>query len=481
MTKGTGLAGMESKLWMAADKLRGSIAPTRYKDIVLGILFLKYISDREKRDENKRPKSFRVPEEARWTYIMERADTAEIGFTLDEAFRAIERGNKRLSGVLPIRYSGEELDPRRIGEVVAVIDSFDTLTIEEDALGRVYEYFLGKFASLLGQGDGEFYTPDGVVKLLVEMIGPVSGTLYDPCCGSGGMLVQASRAVQAQSGRISNLSVFGQEMNAATRRLAIMNLTVRGVEADLGRTNGDTLRADQFMDRKFDNILANPPFNVSDWGQESLLEDPRWQWGVPAKGNANYAWLSHTLAKLAPSGVAGIVLANGSLTSRISGEGDLRREMIERDKVDCIVSLPDKLFYTTGIPVSLWLFRNGKRRKGEVLFLDARSRGTMVNRKLRELEETDIGEIAGAYHRWLADCKYQDKAGWCKSASIADIRERDYLLTPARYVGVKETEEGEPFGEKMDKLVAELAELMSQTPILDERIKKSLRAIGYEL
>lgn len=319
------------------------------------------------------------------------------------------------------------------------------------------------------------------MKLLVEMTEPYEGTIYDPCCGSGGMFVQAQKFVKAHGGNAYKLSVYGQELNAETRRLATMNLAIRGIEANLGKIHADTFHEDQFKDEKFDYILANPPFNISDWGQESLLQDARWKWGIPAKGNANYAWLSHMLAKLKPSkGVAGIVLANGSLSSQTSGEGNIRAKFIEEDLVDCIVALPDKLFFTTGIPVCLWFLRRGKKRKGEVLFIDARDKGTMISRKLRELEDEDIQAIADTYHRWLKNEEYQDEVGFCKSATLEEIQKHDNVLTPGRYVGVKEIADDEPFEEKMEKLVSELADLMSESSVLDEKIKKSLGAIGYE-
>lgn len=491
------VTSFEDKLWAAADKLRGSIASSKYKDVVLGIIFLKYISDRfdqrynelvaegdgfeDDRDEYERFNVFYVPEKARWKNIIENATKPNIGQVIDEAFIAIEKENKKLAGVLPKIYSGADIDQRRVGEVVMVFENADTLLIEEDALGRVYEYFLGKFAFMLGQGGGEFYTPSSVVKLLVEMIEPFEGTIYDPCCGSGGMFVQAQKFVRAHGGNAYKLSVYGQELNAETRRLATMNLAIRGIEANLGKIHADTFHEDQFPDEKFDYILANPPFNISDWGQDSLLNDARWKWGIPAKGNANYAWLSHMLMKLKPSkGVAGIVLANGSLSSQTSGEGNIRAKFIEEDLVDCIVALPDKLFFTTGIPVCLWFLRRGKKRKGEVLFIDARDKGTMISRKLRELNDEDILAIADTYHKWLKNDSYADEVGFCKSATLADIEKHNYILTPGRYVGVKEITDDEPFEEKMEKLVSELADLMSESSVLDEKIKKSLGALGYD-
>jgi type I restriction enzyme M protein len=497
MAKENLVTSLEDKLWAAADKLRGSIAASKYKDVVLGIIFLKYISDRfdqrynelvaegdgfeDDRDEYERFNVFYVPEKARWKHIIENATKPNIGQIIDEAFIAIEKENKKLAGVLPKIYSGADIDQRRVGEVVMIFENADTLLIEEDALGRVYEYFLGKFAFMLGQGGGEFYTPSSVVKLLVEMIEPYEGTIYDPCCGSGGMFVQAQKFVKAHGGNAYKLSVYGQELNAETRRLATMNLAIRGIEANLGKIHADTFHDDQFKDEKFDYILANPPFNISDWGQESLLNDPRWKWGIPAKGNANFAWLSHILTKLKPSkGVAGVVLANGSLSSQTSGEGNIRAKFIEEDLVDCIVALPDKLFFTTGIPVCLWFLRRGKKRKGEVLFIDARDKGTMISRKLRELNDEDIKAIAGTYHKWLNNDGYHDEVGFCKSATLEEIQKHDNVLTPGRYVGVKEIEDDEPFEEKMEKLVSELADLMSESSVLDEKIKKSLGAIGYE-
>lgn len=497
MAKEKLVTSIEDKLWEAADKLRGSIASSKYKDVVLGIIFLKYISDRfehrynelmaegdgfeDDRDEYERFNVFYVPEVARWNYIIKQATSPEIGQVLDNAFIAIEKENKKLAGVLPKIYSGADIDQRRVGEVIMVFANSDMSLIEEDALGRVYEYFLGKFAFMLGQGGGEFYTPSSVVKLLVEMIEPYEGTIYDPACGSGGMFVQAQNFVKAHGGNAYKLSVYGQELNAETRRLATMNLAIRSIEANLGNSHADTFHEDQFKDEKFDYILANPPFNISDWGQEQLVNDPRWRWGIPAKGNANYAWLSHILTKLKPTkGVAGVVLANGSLSSQTSGEGDIRAKFIEEDVVDCIVALPDKLFFTTGIPVCLWFLRRNKKRNGEVLFIDARDKGTMISRKLRELTADDVTEIADTYHKWLNNDGYEDVVGFCKSATLEDIQKQDNILTPGRYAGIKEIIDDEPFEEKMNKLVSELAELMDESSELDVKIKKSLGAIGYE-
>lgn len=498
MAKEKLVASLEDKLWAAADKLRGSIDASKYKNIVLGIIFLKYISDRfehrynelvtegqgfeNDRDEYERFNVFYVPEKARWQYIVENATKPNIGQIIDEAFLAIERENHKLAGVLPKIYSGADIDQRRIGEVVMVFENANTLLIEEDALGRVYEYFLGKFAFQLGAGGGEYYTPSCVVKLLVEMIEPYEGKIYDPCCGSGGMFVQARKFVKAHGGNAFKLSVYGQELNAETRRLAMMNLAIRGIEANLGQTHEDTFHADQFRDEKFDYILANPPFNISDWGQESLLNDPRWKWGVPAKGNANYAWLSHILMKLKPGkGVAGVVLANGSLSAQTSGEGEIRAKFIQEDLIDCIVSLPDRLFYTTGIPASLWFLRRGKARKGEILFIDARDMGTMVSRKLRSLDDEDIARIADTYHKWLKNDGYEDVVGFCKSESVEEIQKHDNVLTPGRYVGVKELADDEPFEEKMERLISELTDLFLESNELDDKIRRSLGAIGYDI
>jgi type I restriction enzyme M protein len=488
---------LEKTLWAAADKLRGSIDASKYKNIVLGIIFLKYVSDRfenrykelvaegmemeNERDEYERFNVFYVPEKARWSRVVENASKPNIGQTIDEAFIAIEKENKKLAGVLPKIFSGSDIDQRRVGEVVLVFENHNTTMKDEDTFGRVYQYFLGKFAFMLGTGGGEFYTPQPIVNLLVELIEPFEGTIYDPCCGSGGMFVQSQEFVRQHGGNAYKLSVYGQELNAETRRLATMNLAIRRIEANLGKTHEDTFHNDQFKDEKFDYILANPPFNISDWGQEKLLSDVRWKWGVPAKGNANYAWLSHMLTKLKPSkGVAGIVLANGSLSSQAQGEGNIREKFIEEDLVDCIVALPDRLFHITGIPVSLWLLRRGKTRKGEVLFIDARDMGTMVSRKLRELTNEDITKISDTYHRWLKNDNYEDVVGYCKSETREDIQKHDSVLTPGRYVGVKEVIDDEPFEDKMEKLVSEISDLMEESLELDEKIKESLGAIGYE-
>ena len=397
---------------------------------------------------------FWVPEIARWDYIAKHSKQVEIGQIVDSALDAIEKENDSLRGVLPKNYSRPELDKRILGEI---IDLFTNINVggkegkEKDILGRVYEYFLGKFAANEGKGGGEFYTPKSIVALMVEMIQPFKGYVYDPACGSGGMFVQSLKFVEEHSGSTFDISVYGQESNPTTWKLAKMNLAIRGIENNLGSKNADTFHEDLHKNLKADYILANPPFNQSDWGQPLLVDDARWKWGTPPQGNANYGWIEHMLDKLSQKGKAGVVLANGSLSSNTSGEGDIRRKILEDDLVDCIVALPDKLFYTTGIPVCIWFFNRDKKHKGQTLFIDARKMGDMVNRRLRELSDEDIKKIANTYIAWQNEDGYEDVQGYCKVASIDEIKEHDYILTPGRYVGIEEVEDdGEPFEEKME-------------------------------
>ena len=404
---------------------------------------------------------FWVPEIARWDYIAKHSKQVEIGQIVDSALDAIEKENDSLRGVLPKNYSRPELDKRILGEI---IDLFTNINVggkegkEKDILGRVYEYFLGKFAANEGKGGGEFYTPKSIVALMVEMIQPFKGYVYDPACGSGGMFVQSLKFVEEHSGSTFDISVYGQESNPTTWKLAKMNLAIRGIENNLGSKNADTFHEDLHKNLKADYILANPPFNQSDWGQPLLVDDARWKWGTPPQGNANYGWIEHMLDKLSQKGKAGVVLANGSLSSNTSGEGEIRRKILEDDLVDCIVALPDKLFYTTGIPVCIWFFNRDKKHKGQTLFIDARKMGDMVNRRLRELSDEDIKKIANTYIAWQNEDGYEDVQGYCKVASIDEIKEHDYILTPGRYVGIEEVEDdGEPFEEKMERLTNTLA------------------------
>ena len=428
---------------------------------------------------------FWVPEIARWDYIAKHSKQVEIGQIVDSALDAIEKENDSLRGVLPKNYSRPELDKRILGEI---IDLFTNINVggkegkEKDILGRVYEYFLGKFAANEGKGGGEFYTPKSIVALMVEMIQPFKGYVYDPACGSGGMFVQSLKFVEEHSGSTFDISVYGQESNPTTWKLAKMNLAIRGIENNLGSKNADTFHEDLHKNLKADYILANPPFNQSDWGQPLLVDDARWKWGTPPQGNANYGWIEHMLDKLSQKGKAGVVLANGSLSSNTSGEGEIRRKILEDDLVDCIVALPDKLFYTTGIPVCIWFFNRDKKHKGQTLFIDARKMGDMVNRRLRELSDEDIKKIANTYIAWQNEDGYEDVQGYCKVASIDEIKEHDYILTPGRYVGIEEVEDdGEPFEEKMERLTNTLANQFKKSRELDEEIRKQLGGIGYKL
>ena len=418
---------------------------------------------------------FWVPEIARWDYIAKHSKQVEIGQIVDSALDAIEKENDSLRGVLPKNYSRPELDKRILGEI---IDLFTNINVggkegkEKDILGRVYEYFLGKFAANEGKGGGEFYTPKSIVALMVEMIQPFKGYVYDPACGSGGMFVQSLKFVEEHSGSTFDISVYGQESNPTTWKLAKMNLAIRGIENNLGSKNADTFHEDLHKNLKADYILANPPFNQSDWGQPLLVDDARWKWGTPPQGNANYGWIEHMLDKLSQKGKAGVVLANGSLSSNTSGEGEIRRKILEDDLVDCIVALPDKLFYTTGIPVCIWFFNRDKKHKGQTLFIDARKMGDMVNRRLRELSDEDIKKIANTYIAWQNEDGYEDVQGYCKVASIDEIKEHDYILTPGRYVGIEEVEDdGEPFEEKMERLTNTLANQFKKSRELEEEIR----------
>ncbi|MFZ5869138.1 MAG: type I restriction-modification system subunit M [Actinomycetota bacterium] len=508
--------GFEDVLWKAADKLRGSMDASEYKHVVLGLIFLKYVEDAfeerravlrgeleadeisgedaqdllESRDEYTAEGVFWVPPEARWQYLKERAKQPEIGKLLDHAMDLIEVDNPSLRGVLPKTYARPSLDVRRLGELVDLISGIGLGSAEhrdKDILGRVYEYFLGRFASAEGKGGGEFYTPRSVVKLLVEMIEPLAGRVYDGCCGSGGMFVQAERFVEAHGGQRNDISVYGQELNDTTWRLANMNLAIRGIEADLGPRWADTFHEDLHPDLKADFILANPPFNVSDWGGDQLRDDPRWKYGVPPVGNANYAWLQHFASKLSPRGVAGIVLANGSLSSQQSGEGEIRRRMLEADLIECIVALPGQLFYSTAIPASLWFLNRDKTpggarawrdRRGEVLFIDARKLGVMVDRTHRELTDADIAKIASTYHAWRGEPgagEYADIPGFCASATLDQIAEHRCVLTPGRYVGAEEaTDDGEPLDQKIKRLTAELSILFEESDVLQDRVRSVL-------
>jgi type I restriction enzyme M protein len=499
---------LEQKLWAAADKLRNNMDAAEYKHVVLGLIFLKYISDAfsqkyeqlkfeikegadpEDPDEYRGSNIFWVPVEARWDYLRNNAKKPEIGNLIDNAMDAIERDNPHLKGILPKDYSRPALDKKRLGELIDLISNIgfsDTESKNKDLLGQVYEYFLGQFADAEGKKGGQFYTARCIVKLLVEMIEPYKGRVYDPCCGSGGMFVQSEKFVLAHQGKIGDISIYGQESNQTTWRLCNMNLAIRGIEGNIKW--GNSFTNDLHKDLKADYILANPPFNDSDWGGENLKEDPRWKYGIPPASNANFAWVQHFIYHLSPNGIAGFVLANGSMSSNTGGEGNIRKNIIEDDLVDCIISLPPQLFYNTSIPVCLWFLARNKKngkfkdRTGKTLFIDARNIGQMVDRRHRVLTDEEIDKIASTYHAYRGEgVQYKDIPGFCKEATIIDIRENDYILTPGRYVGFEEVEEDmEVFEEKMTKLTKELSELFKQSEELEEEIKKNLKGLGFDI
>ncbi|MDU5528550.1 MAG: class I SAM-dependent DNA methyltransferase [Atopobium sp.] len=490
--------GFEKEIWNAACLLRGNLDAADYKNVVLGLIFLKYLSDRfdqryqelvadgdgfeEDRDFYEEKRVFYVPEEARWNSVAKVAHDPEIGIAIDTAMQAIERENSSLKDVLPKNFARPELDKRRLGEVV---DLFTNIQLAEnengiDVLGRTYEYCLAKFAEQEGKLAGEFYTPSCIVRTLVEVIQPFHGRVYDPCCGSGGMFVQSADFVKEHGGSVrDDITVFGQESNPSTWKLATMNLAIRGIEADLG-SYADTFFNDQHKREKFDFILANPPFNLKDWGGDKLVDDVRWQYGIPPVGNANFAWLQHMIWHLNAQGRMAMVLANGSLSSQTGTEGDIRKAIVDADLVDGIVALPGKLFYTTQIPVSLWFIDKNRKQPGKTLFIDAREMGTMVSRKLCELkQDTDIKKIADTFQQFH-DGTLEDEKGFCSVASIEDISKQDYILTPGRYVGIAEQEDdGEPFEEKMARLTSEISKCFEESNRLQEEIKKNLEALGY--
>ncbi|MEH7158297.1 type I restriction-modification system subunit M [Neobacillus drentensis] len=500
--------GFEEQLWSMADKLRGSMDSGEYKNVVLGLLFLKYVSDAfeerhaeleedeladaEDRDEYVMDNIFWVPKEARWSFIKDNAKKPEIGQIIDKAMIAIEKENSSLQGVLPKDYARPALDKVRLGETIDLF-SFkvgDEESRSKDVLGRVYEYFLSKFASAEGKNGGEFYTPSSIVRLLVEMLEPYKGRIYDPCCGSGGMFVQSEKFVEEHQGKLGDIAVYGQESNPTTWKLCKMNLAIRGIDGDIGTHNADTFLNDLHKGLKADFILANPPFNIKDWGGDKLREDVRWQYGTPPTGNANYAWIQHMVSKLSPAGTAGFVLANGSMSSNTSGEGDIRKNLIEADLVECIVTLPGQLFYSTQIPVCVWFLsknksKTGKRgRNGEILFIDARKLGFMADRTHKEFADEDIKKITNSFHAWRGtlDVPYQDMQGFCRAATLEEVRSNDYMLTPGRYVGLEEVEDdGEPFEEKMARLTSELSVQFSKSKELEEQISHALGGIGYDI
>ena len=497
MADNTASIGFEKKIWDAACVLRGNIDASEYKSVVLGLIFLKYISDRfdekyqqlveegdgfeEDVDEYISEGIFFVPETARWSVIASKAHTPEIGTVIDDAMRAIEKENKRLKDILPKNFARPELDKRRLGDVVDLFTNIKMVDAgsSRDILGRTYEYCLSKFAEQEGKLAGEFYTPSCVVRTLVEVLQPYNGRVYDPCCGSGGMFVQSAKFIENHSGNLSNISVFGQDSNPTTWKMAQMNLAIRGIEANLGSYNADTFFNDCHPTLRADFIMANPPFNLSGWGADKLKDDVRWQYGMPPASNANFAWLQHMIYHLAPNGKIGMVLANGALSSQSGGEGEIRQNIVNADLVECIVAMPTQLFYTTQIPVSLWFLSKNKKQRGKTLFIDARKLGTMVTRKLRELTDADIAMIADAYKAYC-DGTLEDQKGFCAVVDTEEIAKQDYILTPGRYVGIEEQEDdGEPFEEKMARLTGELSELFAQSHTLEDEIRQKLEAIGY--
>jgi len=528
--------GFEAKLWQMADGLRNNMDAAEYKHVVLGLIFLKYISDAfeakhaeldaqkakgadpEDPDEYRAVSIFWVPPEARWKYLKSMAPQPTIGQLVDDAMTAIERDNTSLKGVLPKDFARPGLDKQRLGQIINLVSDIafssprplageepgervgmaERVDRAKDTLGRVYEYFLARFASAEGKSGGQFYTPSRVVRVLVEMLAPYKGRVYDPCCGSGGMFVSSEKFIEAHSGKLGDISIYGQESNYTTWRLAKMNLAIRGIDAQIG--HGDAFHNDAHPDLKADYVLANPPFNDSDWRGELLKNDKRWVYGVPPAGNANYAWVQHFIYHLAPTGLAGFVLANGSMSSNQSGEGEIRKAIIEADLVDCMVALPGQLFYSTQIPVCLWFLARNKKngkfrdRRGETLFIDARKMGTLVDRVHRELTDEDVAKIASTYHAWRGDKEtvrpehvegqttYQDIPGFCKAAKLEEIRKHGHVLTPGRYVGAEEIEDdGEPFEEKMTRLVAELSEQFDASAKLEKQIKLNLATLGLAL
>ena len=515
-------ANHDAELWRMADALRGSMDASEYKHVVLGLIFLKYISDAfeeaharlegliesegadpEDPDEYRAEGIFWVPQEARWAKLQANARQPAIGRIVDDAMAAIERDNPVLKDVLPKEYGRQSLDQDRLGQVIDLIGNIrvgDAEARAQDVLGRVYEYFLAQFALAEGRRGGEFYTPRGVVRLLVEMLQPYNGRVYDPCCGSSGMFVQSMEFIRSHrtgngnGGRaIADISIYGQESNYTTWRLAKMNLAIRGIHGQI--EHGDTFHNDRHPDLRADFILANPPFNVSDWGGARLREDRRWRYGIPPAGNANFAWVQHMVSHLAARGTAGFVLANGSMSSAQSNEGEIRKNLLEADLVDCMVALPGQLFRSTQIPVCLWFLARDRRRaspigtrlaparnrRGEILFIDARDMGSLVERTLRELSLDEIGKIADTYHAWREGRgDYEDIPGFCKSATLDEIRRHDYVLTPGRYVGVKAQEDdGEPFAEKMARLSAEWREQQSEASRLDAAIAANMDELGF--
>jgi type I restriction enzyme M protein len=505
--------GLEQTLWLAADKLRKNMDAAEYKHIVLGLMFLKYISDSfealhrklvegkgeykgadpEDADEYRAETVFFVPPYARWSYLHSRAKLTSIGKDVDDAMEAIEKENPILKGILPKVFARPNLDKAALGGLIDLIGNTtlgDEAAKRKDLLGEVYEYFFGQFANAEGKKGGQFYTPKSIVRLMVEMIEPYRGRVFDPCCGSGGMFVMSEKFVESHQCNRNNISIYGQESNQTTYRLCRMNLAIRQIDGSqvIWNNEGSFLN-DAHKDLKADFILANPPFNDSDWSGQLLTKDPRWKYGIPPASNANYAWLEHMIYHLSPKGIMACVLANGSLSSQTNNEGEIRKQLIENDLVDCIIGLPKQLFYNTGIPACLWFISrkktgNGDRkRSGEILFIDAGEIGRMKDRTHREFYEDDIAKIAGTYHNWRTkDGKYEDTKGFCKSTTLAEIQKHNFVLTPGRYVGIKdEMDDGIPFEEKMKKLTIELAGQIEEEVKINKEIKNHLGKIGFEM
>lgn len=499
MVKTNANIGFEKELWAAADAMRNHVSSSDYRKVVVGLIFLKYVSDvfefryqelleegdgdEEDRDAYMEKNIFFVPENARWKLIAEKSLTPEIGIVLDDAMRAIEKENKTLKNVLPIIYSNPDLDKRVLGNVVDIFTNINMhdQNEEKDLLGRAYEYFIEQFAAQEGKGGGEFYTPTSIVKTIVEILKPYKGRVYDPACGSGGMFVQSAKFINEHSGNINDLSIYGQESNPDTWKMAKMNMAIRGLEANFGPYQANTFLNDLHPTLKADYIMANPPFNVSEWWNQSLEDDRRWVYGTPPKGNANYAWIQHMISHLAPGGKIGLVLANGSLSTSTSGEGEIRKNIIEADLVEGIVALPTNLFYSVTIPACLWFISRDKKQKGKTVFIDARKMGTLIDRKHRDFSSEDIEKIAETFEAFQ-NGELEEIKGFCAVVETADIEKQDYVLTPGRYVGIEEQEDdGIPFEEKMEKLTSELSVMFARSHELEAEIKERLGAIGFEI
>lgn len=492
--------GFEKQIWDAACVLWGHIPAAEYRKVIIGLIFLRYISSaferkynelvaegegfEEDRDEYLGENIFFVPEKARWSTVAAAAHTPEIGTVLDEAMREIEAENKSLKNVLPKNYASPDLDKRVLGDVVDLFTNMDMSDTEEgkDLLGRTYEYCIAQFAAYEGVKGGEFYTPSSIVKTIVAILKPFNNCrVYDPCCGSGGMFVQSVKFIQAHSGNRQSISVYGQESNADTWKMAKMNMAIRGIDADFGPYQADTFFNDLHANLRADFIMANPPFNLSNWGQDKLLDDVRWKYGTPPAGNANYAWIQHMIHHLAPNGKIGLVLANGALSTQSSGEGEIRKNIINADLVEGIVALPTQLFYSVTIPVTLWFISKNKKQKGKILFIDARKMGYMVDRKHRDFTDEDIQKLADTFEAFQ-NGTLKDVKGFCAVADLQAIEKQDYILTPGRYVGIEEQEEdSEPFDEKMARLTSELSDMFAKSHELEAEIRKKLGAIGYEI